>query len=82
MTTLEIAVRAEVAPRTARAHAWKLARLGVADFVEVFPGRRYRIAEPNENNQNYIDQLTKAEEALGSQGHRGISATRGAIPRR
>jgi DNA-binding IclR family transcriptional regulator len=62
----EVAQRAGVAPRTARAHTLKLVRLGVAEQAEVFPGHRYRIAEfAEQRNRGYVDRLRRAAEVLG-----------------
>lgn len=66
LTSKEIAERANVAARTARAHALKLVKLGVADQAEVFPGHRYRISEfANKRNRSYVDRLSRAAEVLG-----------------
>jgi DNA-binding IclR family transcriptional regulator len=66
LTSKEIAERAGVAPRTARAHALKLVQLGVVDQAEVFPGHRYRLAEhAAKRNRGYVDRLTRAAEVFG-----------------
>ncbi len=66
VTTREIAETTGVAPRTARAHALKLVRLGIADQAEVFPGHRYRISEhASKRNRAYHDRIQRAGEALG-----------------
>lgn len=66
MTSAEIAEHAHVAPRTARAHALKLVKLGVVDQAEVFPGHRYRLAEHAvKRNRGYFDRLTRAAEVFG-----------------
>jgi len=66
LTSRDIATLAEIAPRTARAHALKLVRLGIADQAEVFPGHRYRIAEfAAKRNRGYVDRLARAANALG-----------------
>lgn len=66
LTSAELAVRAAVAPRTARAHALKLVRLGVVDQAEIFPGHRYRIAEHAiKRNRGYVDRLHHAASVLG-----------------
>lgn len=66
LTSSDIARLADVAPRTARAHALKLVRLGVADQAEVFPGHRYRISGfAPKRNRSYVDRLACAADALG-----------------
>lgn len=66
LTSAELAVRAKVAPRTARGHALKLVRLGVVDQAQVFPGYRYRLIEPEtERNHDYVDRLHHAASVLG-----------------
>jgi len=61
VTSQQIAEQAQVAPRTARAHALKLVRLGVADQAETFPGHRYRLSP---RNRGYADRIARAAEAL------------------
>lgn len=54
------------APRTVRAVLLKLARAGVVEFVEVFPGRRYRLAgDAEEKHAPYLHQVATAASALG-----------------
>ncbi|MGL5912021.1 MAG: hypothetical protein ACRCZP_18600 [Phycicoccus sp.] len=66
ISSAEIASRADVAPRTARAHALKLVQLGVVDQAEVFPGHRYRLSEfAGKRNRGYVDRITRAAQALG-----------------
>jgi DNA-binding IclR family transcriptional regulator len=66
ISSREIAERAAVAPRTARAHVLKLVRLGIVDQAEVFPGHRYRLAEhADKRNRGYFDRLMRAAEVLG-----------------
>ena len=66
LTSADIATRAVVAPRTARAHAQKLVNLGIAEQAEVFPGHRYRLAEfADKRNRGYLDRLERAADALG-----------------
>jgi predicted transcriptional regulator len=66
MSSNQIAERADVSARTARAHALKLVRLGVAEQAEVFPGHRYRIAEfADKRNRGYVDRLQRAASVLG-----------------
>jgi hypothetical protein len=62
LTTEQIAEGAEVAGRTARHHALRLARLGVADRWEVFGGYRYRLAG---DPADYVAQLEAAGLVLG-----------------
>ena len=67
ITAAEIAQRADVAPRTARAHALKLVRLNIVDQAEVFPAHRYRIAaNASKRNRGYFDRLYRAADALAS----------------
>lgn len=66
LSSKEIADRAGVSPRTARAHALKLVRLGLLDQAEIFPGHRYRLSEhADKRNRGYVDRLAKAAEVLG-----------------
>ncbi len=66
LTSVEIAQAAEVAPRTARAHALKLVQLGLLDQAEVFPAHRYRLSEYASNrNRGYVDRITRAAEVFG-----------------
>lgn len=61
----EVAERTGVAPRTARAHALKLVKLGIVEQAEVFPGHRYRISGfASKRNRGYVDRLKKAAEVL------------------
>ena len=45
LTSRDIAIRSGVAGRTARAHASRLAGLGLFEVAEVFPAYRYRISK-------------------------------------
>lgn len=66
LTNAEIADRAQVAGRTARAHTLKLVKLNVIDQAEVFPAHRYRIsAHAMKRNRGYFDRLHRAAEVLG-----------------
>jgi hypothetical protein len=66
LTSAEITTRANVAPRTARAHALKLVKLGVIDQAEVFPAHRYRVSQfAAKRNRGYTDRLAQAADALG-----------------
>jgi DNA-binding IclR family transcriptional regulator len=66
LTTKQIAEAAEVAPRTARAHALKLVRLGILDQAEVFPGYRYRLSKhAARRNRAYFDRIKRAADILG-----------------
>lgn len=65
-TAAEIAVGANVAPRTARAHAMKLVQLGVCDQAEVFPAHRYRVsALAAKRNKAFTLRLAEAERVFG-----------------
>ncbi len=66
LTSRDLAERASVAPRTARAHALKLVKLGIVDQAEVFPAHRYRLSEfAAKRNRTYMDRLRQAAEVLG-----------------
>ena len=66
MTSAEIASASGVAPRTARAHALKLVRLGLLDQAEVFPAHRYRLSEyASKRNRGYADRIARAADAFG-----------------
>jgi DNA-binding IclR family transcriptional regulator len=66
ITSKAIAEAAGVAPRTARAHALKLVRLGIVDQAEVFPAHRYRLStHAAKRNRGYADRITRAAEVLG-----------------
>lgn len=55
------------APRTVRAILAKLADRGIVDYVEVFPGRRYRLAEDAEEKHTaYFSAIDAAAEAFAS----------------
>jgi DNA-binding IclR family transcriptional regulator len=65
LSSADLAERAQVAPRTARAHALKLVRRGVVEQAAVFPGHRYRLAEfAEQRNRGYMDRLRQAAEVL------------------
>lgn len=53
-----------VAYRTVRAHCAKLAKLGVLDQADVFPGHRYRLAK-KARNSSYMQRLRQAVEVFG-----------------
>ena len=67
LTNNEIAVGAEVAPRTARQHTRALVDMGVFDQAAVFPGHRYQLAK-NPKGRSYIARLERAAEAFGLEG--------------
>jgi hypothetical protein len=64
MTSQQISDAAEVAPRTARAYALRLVKLGVLDEIKTFPGHRYRLSD-REGNRAYAERIERAAEALG-----------------
>lgn len=65
-TAAEVAVAAEVAPRTARAHLLRLVRLGLLDQAEVFPAHRYRVSTLAEKrNKSMVQRIRAAREAFG-----------------
>lgn len=63
-TAIEIAKGAGVAPRTARLHAARLARLGLANVEEVFGGYRYRWSNAAKGNHALIERIDRASAAL------------------
>jgi len=66
MTSKELAKASGVAERTARAHCYKLAKLGLVDTAEVFPAHRYRMAEKaDKRNGGYLQRLQAACEVFG-----------------
>jgi len=66
MNAKEISAAARVAPRTARAHAHKLAKLGLLDTAEIFPGHRYRLSQhANKRNAAYVARLDAAVDVVG-----------------
>ena len=63
VTSEAIAHGAQVAPRTARAHAHQLVTLGIFDQAEVFPAHRYRLSpHADKRNKAYLLRLQQAEE--------------------
>ena len=66
ITSKDIAKKAGVADRTARAHALRLVQLGIIDQAEVFPAHRYRLSEnASKRNIGYLQRLEKACEVFG-----------------
>jgi predicted transcriptional regulator of viral defense system len=66
VTATEIQDGTGVSPRTARHHALKLAKLGLFDQAEVFPGHRYRISQfAEQRNKDYMLRLEQAREVFG-----------------
>lgn len=66
MSAKEIADAAKVAQRTARAHAHKLAKLGLLDTAEIFPGHRYRMSQhASKRNAAYVARLNAAVDVVG-----------------
>lgn len=60
-TASELAEGAQIAPRTARAHALSFVRLGVFDQAEVFPAHRYRLSElADKRNVAMVRRLKEA----------------------
>ena len=65
MTNKEIAEKAHVAVRTARAHTFKLVKLGLVDMAEVFPAHRFRWSQKSEKrNAAYSLRLQNATEVF------------------
>lgn len=61
MTARELAEKAKVAPRSARAFAKRFVDNGVADQAEVFPGHRYRLSPmAAKRNTGYLKRLEEA----------------------
>jgi ABC-type cobalamin/Fe3+-siderophores transport system ATPase subunit len=64
-TSREIAAAAQVADRTARAHARKFVQLGVAEHLETFGGWRFRLTEHHTKQaREYVEQLKRAAEVF------------------
>lgn len=73
LTSKEIAEKADVAQRTARAHCLKLVQLGILDQAEVFPSHRYRMAEKaDKRNRGYFDRVKQAMEIFGIDKEKNI----------
>jgi predicted ArsR family transcriptional regulator len=69
VTSKEVAERAKVAERTARAHLKRLVDLGLLDEAKVFPGHRYRLSEKAEKrNGAYVRRLEEAASVFGDVG--------------
>jgi DNA-binding IclR family transcriptional regulator len=65
VTANDIALGAKVAPRTARAHALALVKLGIFDQAEVFPAHRYRLsAFAAKRNRAYMTRLAEAAQVF------------------
>ena len=65
-TANELAKRAQIAPRTARAFALKFVRLGLFTVANVWPAHKYCWSETaGKRNQNYLHQLDRSCEAFG-----------------
>jgi hypothetical protein len=66
VTAHEIEIGADVAPRTARAHALRLVKAGIFDQLEVFRGHRYRLAaKADKRNLGFVQRLEQASEVFG-----------------
>lgn len=66
LTSKDLAEKAAISGRTARAHALKLVRLGIVDQAEVFPAHRYRLSDKAaKRNVGYTQRLQKACEVFG-----------------
>ncbi|MFF2384057.1 hypothetical protein [Streptomyces sp. NPDC058108] len=64
------------AARTVRATLTKLAQAGIVDYVEVFPGRRYRLAaEAETKHAEYLQQVSTATAVLGGHADPGAVVT-------
>ncbi|WP_329103195.1 hypothetical protein [Streptomyces sp. NBC_01439] len=61
------ALTPNTADRTVRAVLTKLTQRGVLDYVEVYPGRRYRLAESAEHDHaDYFALIAQAAAALST----------------
>jgi len=66
LSSKELAERAQIAPRTARAFSRKFVSLGLFDVAEVYPGHRYRFAEKaDKRNAAYTNRLQHAAGVFG-----------------
>lgn len=67
LSSAELARRAEVSSRTARAHATKFVRLGFAEHVELSPAWRFRLlpGAGDEEAQLHRKRLIEAAEVFG-----------------
>ena len=65
LTSQEIAERADIDQRTARAHAKKLSGLRILEVIELYPGYRYRLSTKNDRDRAHIERLNRAAEAFG-----------------
>lgn len=64
-TAQALAVAAKIAPRTSRAYATKLVKLGLFDVAEVFPAHRYRLSDKaSKRNAAYVQRLEGAAEVF------------------
>jgi predicted DNA-binding transcriptional regulator len=67
LTAREIAVIADIADRTSRAHAAALVELGVFEVSKVFGGYRYRLKDKFEQlAADYLARLEAAKKVLGA----------------
>jgi len=64
VTAKEIAQGAEVAPRTARAHALWFVGSGIFEEAKVSPGHRYRFSRTARRNKAYLLRLNAAAAIL------------------
>jgi hypothetical protein len=67
LTNHEISARLEgVKLRTVRAHTAKLAKLGLLEQAELFPGYKYRVSDKaRQNNPKYLGRRTEAAKLHG-----------------
>lgn len=66
LTARELAVAADVADRTARAHAAAFAEKGVLEVAKVFGGYRYRIVHKTTGTaQQFVAELESAKHIIG-----------------
>lgn len=66
VTNTEVSMRSGVAPRTARAHTFKLVALGILDQAEVFPAHRFRLStKAAKRNKSYMQRLEQSAAVFG-----------------
>ena len=64
-TSRDLALQAQIAPRTARLYCQKFATLGLVETAEVFPAHRYRLAQKAaKTNAAYVTRLECAAEVF------------------
>ena len=65
LTSADVAHAAQVAPRTARHHLLRFAKLQIVDVMELFPRHRYQLAKmAGKRNSGYMRRLLAAVEVI------------------